>query len=345
MKLHAIAAWALLALEALFVLSLALQQNMGDDAAGRGMATGFAILLAPIVLAAAALLWWGSRTGPAVAWWIGFCIVSAPLAYAAVNVASSTLTSVSRGLWQAQQGRFEDDRLTDLARAIDAQDTAAVQRLLDAGAVDWTARDRWGRTLLGHAIAQAVSDYNGATSRAEFVHQLLAAGAPPAANAIAAEASVASVSEHNLVYHLYGVHNPNALAVMDMVLSAGASTDVRDEDGRPIYFSTYTVLPALEILARHGADFKKLDTRSDCLQYSALMNAVSMRMWAVARFFLQQGLSPDYTAPDGKSMRTILAEVDPEGSRYSGDDEVAHTAFLAELTKHPMLRRDGLNSR
>ncbi|TDP74909.1 hypothetical protein [Roseateles toxinivorans] len=334
MKIHVMSAWTLLALEALFVLMLALQRNMGDDAAGRGMATGFAMLLAPVVLAAAGLLWWGSRGGPAVAWWLGFCIVASPLAYGAVNFSVDMLKKIDRGMWRAQQGRFADARLTQLAQAIDGQDAAVLQRQLASGPIDWTARDRWGRTLLGHAVEKAVSDY-GEPSRAEFVRMLLAAGAPPAANALVAEPGMASISAHNLVYHLYGIHNPNALAVLDMVLAAGASADAVDEDGRPIYFSTYTVLPALEILARHGADFTRLDPRSDRLQQNALMNAVSMQMWAAARFFLMQGLSPDYTAPDGRSMRTILAEVDPPGSSYYGDDELAHRAFMAELAKYP----------
>jgi len=331
-RIPVIAAWSLLALEALFVLALALQKDMGDDAAGRGMARGFALLLAPIVLAAAALLWWGGRGGPAAAWWLGLCIVAAPPAYGLFGFSAGLLQSIERGIWRAQQGHFADPRLTRLAQAIEAGDAGGLQRLLSsAGAPpDWAARDRWGRTLLGHAVVQAVSGA-GDLERAELVRLLLAAGAPPAANAIAAQASMASVSEHQLVYHLYGIHNPAALAVMDMVLAAGADANVVDEDGRPIYFSTYTVLPALQILARHGADFGRLDPRSDRAQHNALMNAVSLRMWAEARFFLRQGLSPDARAPDGQSMRSILAEVDPPGSRYQGEDERAHQAFMAEL--------------
>jgi hypothetical protein len=332
MKLHVIAGWSLLALEAAFVLMLALQRNMGDDAAGRGMASGFALLLAPVVLCAGALLWWGSRGGPAAAWWLGFCIVVSPVVFVSVNFSSGMLKKIDRGLWQAQQGRFADGRLSDLARAIDAQDRAAVQRLLAAGPVDWRARDRWGRTLLGHAIQKALGD-NSATDRPAFVQLLLAAGAPPAADVLAEHETSASISVHNLVYHLYGVHNPNALAVMDMVLAAGASPNVVDEDGRPIYFSTFTVLPALEVLARNGADFSHLDTRTDRLQYTALMNAASMQMWAEAAFFLRHGVSPDHQAPDGQTLRTILAEVDPPGSTYTGADAQAHADFRAALAQ------------
>ncbi len=334
LKPFAIAAWVLFTLELLFVLMLAVQKNMGDDAAGRGMATGFAIVLGPIVLLAGALLLWGSRGGPAAAFWAGLCIVSAPVVYGLVSGAAGLLEKAERSLGRAQQGRFDDERLTRMARAIDAQDAAALQGLLAPGAPDWQARDRWGRTLLGHAVARAL-EYDAGPGRPAFVKQLLEAGAPPAANVLAKERSPASVSEHELVYHLYGVHSPPALAVLDMVLAAGASPDVLDEDGRPLYFSTYTGLAALEVLARHGADFSRLDPRSDRQNQNALMNAVQMRQWAEALFFLRQGLSPDHVAADGRSARSVLAEVDPPGSTYYGDDVAAHAAFIAELAQRP----------
>ncbi|MBL8305826.1 MAG: hypothetical protein JNM33_03960 [Rubrivivax sp.] len=334
MKALVIAGWVLFTLEALFVLMLALQQNMGDDAAGRGMATGFAIVLGPIVLLAGALLLWGSRGGPAAAFWAGLCIVSAPVVYGLVSGAGGLWEKAERSLGRAQQGRFDDERLTRMARAIDVQDAAALQGLLASGPLDWQARDRWGRTLLGHAVARAL-EYDAGPGRPAFVKQLLDAGAPPAANALAKERSPASVSEHELVYHLYGVHSPPALAMLDMVLAAGASPDVLDEDGRPLYFSTYTVLASLEVLARHGADFTRLDPRSDRQNQNALMNAVQMRQWAEALFFLRRGLSPDHLAADGRSARSVLAEVDPPGSTYYGDDVAAHAAFIAELAKRP----------
>ena len=67
MKPLLVIGWILLALEALFVVMQAVTKNVGDDAAGRGMAGGFAIVLAPIVLVAAGLFYWGSRGGPVLA--------------------------------------------------------------------------------------------------------------------------------------------------------------------------------------------------------------------------------------------------------------------------------------
>lgn len=332
MKPLYVAGWVVLSLEALFVLMLALQKNMGDDAAGRGMATGFAMVLAPVVLVAGALLLWGTRGGPAPAAWLALGVIFLPLAWFGVNMAQDGYKTLDRAIGRAQQGRFDDARLTRLASAITDRNFDALRSGLAAGTPDWQARDRWGRTLLGHAVVKA-TDYDAPADAVQAVHVLLQAGAPPALDALAATRTQASVSEHNLVYHLYGIHNPGALAVLDLLLAAGASPDQVDEDERPIYFSTYTVLPALQVLARHGADFQRLDPRSDRRGRNALMNAVAMSQWAEARFFLQQGLPLDHVADDGSTLDRILAEVDPPGSAYYGDDEAQHAAFIAELAQ------------
>lgn len=41
--------WICFAINALFVLSLFVFRNVGDDAAGRGMAQGFALVLTPVL--------------------------------------------------------------------------------------------------------------------------------------------------------------------------------------------------------------------------------------------------------------------------------------------------------
>jgi hypothetical protein len=324
------AGWVLLALEVFFVGSLFVTKNMGDDAAGRGMARGFALLLGPIVLLAGALLAWGSRGGPKAVLWVALLLVFAPVLYGAANLVSGTAGKIDRSLGQAEYGRFDDAALTALARAISKGDTAAVTKMLATTRPDWNARDRRDQTILGHAIVRAIDDYSGVNG-VVFVRMLLDAGAPVASNVISPERRPSSVSEHNLVYHLYGVHNPSALAILDMVLAAGLSPNEVDEDSVPIYFSSYTVLPALQILRKHGADFTRLDPRTDRLHQNALMHAVTISAWDQATFFLEQGLSPDYTAPDGRSARSILAEVDPPGSQYYGDDEKHHAIFLERL--------------
>lgn len=327
MKLLITIGYVLLVLEVGFVLMLFLSRDMGDDAAGRGMARGFAMLLGPLVLVAGGLFLWGTRGGPRGALWTGIALVYIPMLLGAVSMGGNLFRSLDRTLGKAQHGRFADKSLTALARAISRVDTAQVAALLAAGHPDWDARDQIGRTLLGHAIDVAIGSGND-PNQVAIVRQLIDAGAPVRDTELAAERTMASVSEHNLVYHLYGVPNPHSLAILDLVLSRGLSPDQVDEDSIPIYFSTYTTLAALEALGKHGADFTRLDPRQDRLHQNALMAWLNLREWDICTFLLEHGVSPTYVAPDGRSARSILAEVDPPGVSYTETQAQARERFL-----------------
>ncbi len=330
MKLLTLLGWIAFALEAAFVAMLFVQRNMGDDAAGRGMATGFAIVLAPIVVVAGALFLWGQRGGPAPVFWIGLAILLAPAGYGIARFGAGMLGKVERALGRAQYGRFADPHLDRIARAIDRNDADEIERLVAEKPTDFGARDRRDHTLLGHAVHRVIEDW-GSAARVPAVRALLKAGAPPAVDALSPGRTQASVSEHDLVYHLFGVGHEGAVAALDAILDAGAKPDTVEEDGRPILFSSYSRLPALEVLARHGANLKALDTKSDQLGWTPLMHWAQMRSWDLALFFFQHGVPKDYTAPDGRNLLNILEEVDPPGSEYYGPDDAAHKAFIAAL--------------
>lgn len=332
MKIVIAIGYLLLVLELGMVLMMFLSRDMGDDAAGRGMARGFAMVLGPLVLIAGAAFVWGARGGPRPALWAGLLLVYVPVIFGAISFARGTFNKLDRTLGKAQHGRFADKSMTALARAISDVDTAKVAALLAAGRPDWDARDEIGRTLLGHAIDEAIGSGND-PNQVAIVRQLIDAGAPVRDTELAAERSMASVSEHNLVYHLYGVPNPHSLAILDLVLSRGLSPNQVDEDSIPIYFSTYTTLAALEVLGKHGADFTRLDPRQDRLHQNALMAWINLREWDISTFLLERGVSPDYTAPDGRSARSILAEVDPPGEQYTEADSAARARFLAALQR------------
>lgn len=329
MKAIVTAGWVLLALEALFVAMLFVQKNVGDDAAGRGMATGFAIMLTPIVLVAGALLLWGQRGGPAAVLWLALAVIYAPVGFGVVNFARGMVRKVDRAAARAQFGKFDEPALDRIAAAIDAYDVATVTRLLADTKPDWTRRDRVDHTLLGHAVHRAIE--TGAPPAAtETVRALLAAGAPPARDAMSPERTQASVTAHELVYHVYGTGEQGA-GVLDALLAAGADPNVNDEDGRPILFSTYGRRATIEVLARHGAKLDAVDTRSGYEGWSALMFWSQLATWDIALFLLEHGVSPDHVARDGKNLASVLAEVDPPGTTYYGADETSHAAFIAAL--------------
>lgn len=326
-----IISWVLFGFDFLLIAMLAYTKNAGDDAAGRGVATGYAVVLGAIMLVAGGLLLWGSFGGPKLAFWVGFCAVAAPAVFGGYSVLNNTLESMAYARDEAQYGKFDDARLTTLARAIDRNDTATVRTLLAKQPPDWKARDARNHTIFGHAIYVAIKDYGAANVAS--VKLLIDAGAPVTNDVLAPHATQTSITDHNLVYHLYYMHNASANAILELVLAKGLSPNQMDEDGRPIYFSIYTTRAALDILARHGADFTLLDSRADRLKQNALMNSVALEKWPEALFFLERGLSPDYAAPDGRTARTLLAEVAPPGKEFYGDAKPAHEAFVAALAR------------
>jgi hypothetical protein len=64
-KIAIVVGWTLLAVEAVIVVSMFVNPNMGDDAAGRGMARGFGLVLGPVLIASALLFVWVSAVGRA----------------------------------------------------------------------------------------------------------------------------------------------------------------------------------------------------------------------------------------------------------------------------------------
>lgn len=307
MRLAVITGWILLIVEASIVAWLFLMRNMGDDAAGRGMARGFAMLLGPIVLLAAALFVWGQRGGPRAAFWVGFGIMTIPLVLIVINMTRGTLRSVNLAAGKAQFGKFDDGKLTRLARAIEKDDTAAVRALIAEGGLDFEARSRRGRTILGRAVEHATGSY-AAPSAVEVVRMLMAAGAKPITNAIEPEAYQGDLDAHLLVAYVFGGNSANTIPLLDLLLSAGADPNTRNYEGQPLYFSTYSSIPKLEVLAKYGADFTSPDTtRSDRDGWTAAMFAAELGEYEQALFFLDHGVSPTQVAPDGTSLKTIVA--------------------------------------
>ena len=101
-----------------------------------------------------------------------------PLTIIVGNKVIETFNRLDRAAGNALYGKFDDARLTSLARAIEKNDTVAVRSMLAEGPVDFTARSRRGRTILGRAVEQAAS-YDGTDASLEIVRMLLAAGATP----------------------------------------------------------------------------------------------------------------------------------------------------------------------
>ena len=323
MKIAVMAGWILLAIEGLIIASMFIQPNMGDDAAGRGMARGFAIFLAPVLLAAAALFIWGQHGGPRVAFWAGFAVMAIPLMVIARNSLGRKFASLDRAAGKALYGKFDDDRLTRIARAIENEDTAAVRAAIAEGPVNFEARSRRGRTIFGRAVEYA-AEYEASPAALESVRVLLDAGAKPVPNVIEPEFYQGSLDAHLLIAYVFGSNFTNTLPLLDMLLAAGADPNTRNYEGQPLYFSTYSSLEKLQMLAKHGADFTAPDTsRSDRVGYTAAMFQAVISNWSSVAFLLDRGVSANAVAADGNSLRKIVAEKKAE---HAGDSSYAAVA-------------------
>jgi hypothetical protein len=312
-------------IEGVIIAGMFIQPNMGDDAAGRGMARGFAVILGPVFLVAAALFLWGQRGGPRAAFWIGFGVMAIPLAVIIKNNVSGKLRSFDIAAGKSLYGKFDDARLTKLARAIEKEDTTAVRTLIAEGPIDFEARSRRGRTIFGRAVEYA-STYEASPAALEPVRMLLAAGAKPIPNAIEPEFSQGDLDAHLLIAYVFGAGFRNTIPLLDMLLDAGADPNMRNYEGQPLYFSTYMSLPKLETLARHGADFTALETtRTDRQGYTGAMFAAELGEWDIVRFMLDHGVKADHVVPDGNTLAKIMAEKQQE----SGSD----SAFVALMQR------------
>lgn len=308
-KLLAVLGWLLLAGEAFMVLNLLLTRNIGDDAAGRGLATGWGIILGGVLLVAGAAFVWGQFGGPRVFFYLGLLLLAAPLGFLAKNYAKRVIEERERRAYWDAVVIFPDPRLVRLAAAIDALDTAQVRAIIAEGGLDFAARHHTGVTILGYAMNNALLQGQPPVA-VEPVRMLMEAGAVPSPDILEAEASGPWAADR-LVAQLMG-GGEQGPAVLDLVLSAGGNANARDRDGRPLLASSYLRLATAEVLVRHGADVNAKDSsRPDRLGYTPAMLQALYGEWGLVAFLLDHGADPGIMAADGATLRDLLHAASP----------------------------------
>lgn len=319
MKLLVTAAWIFFGIDAVLVVMLLVTRNMGDDAAGRGMATGFGLVLTPVVLAVGALLFWATRTGSKAGVIAGFVIAGIPFWMLARNFIGDFSSGLSRSIRDQRRLHYAQPVLTDIARALRAGDASRVRELAGGATLDFSARNSMDLTILGFAVNQVLS--NGPTeANVAGVQALLAAGARPDADILG--------PDKELLEYMLGGNTPEARETLRLLLQAGADPNATDkQEQRPLLFSTYLDLPELEILAAHGADLAVVDSRGDRPGWNGLMHMAYSQQWDMARFLLERGVPDDHRTPTGESLDTILAALREDGIY----DTAGYQAFTAAL--------------
>lgn len=304
-----VAGWVCFALDAVVVVGMFVTRNMGDDAAGRGMARGFALLLAPVLLIAGILLVQGQRVGSRGAILAGTLIVALPFLLFAWNLFTDAGSGLFRAISRSREGKYADARLTSIARAIDAGDPAAAEAAIRGPKLDFAARERNGSTILGYAVKRALA-WDAPPKRMPIVRLLLEAGAPVVDGAEAEGVPlVANVADNA---------DPRTVELLDQLLAHGGDPNATlPFDPEPLVFSVNLNLDKAKVLVRHGADPKALAKSGGREGWTTLMFAAERGDWDVALFFLEAGAPPEQVGKDGSTARSI-AERSARQERESG---------------------------
>ncbi|MCL4808549.1 MAG: hypothetical protein KJ062_12300 [Thermoanaerobaculia bacterium] len=321
-----VAGWICFALDALVVAAMFFGRDMGDDAAGRGMARGFSYLLAPVLLLAGALLLAGQRTGSKGAILAGTGIVALPFLAFAWNLTTDTATGFLSALRRSREGRFADPRLTAAARAIDRGDVAAAEAALRDPAPDFTARDRSGETLLGYAVRRSVA-WNARPEGLRLVRAVLEAGAPVAGAGRDGELLEANAADSA---------DSRTDELLGLLLSHGGDPNAKlPFDEEPLVFSANLTSAKAETLARHGADLGATVRSGSRRGWSAPMLAAERGDWSLALRLVQLGAPAGRVSEESPTLLEVaraserLARSSTDGSPSPEYERLV--AFLEEI--------------
>jgi hypothetical protein len=295
MRTAQVIAWIFVGLQALVVLLMFTEKNAVGDITGQDLSRVFVILL---FLVSAGLLLWSQLGSSRLFQWTAVVVASIPVVIALTLVGDNYVEQWRHGTDEAQKGRFADAHLTEIARAIDRQDSAAEKALLEQRRVDWEARDRVNATLLGHAVKRILFDYPGDPS-IDRVHILLAHGAPLTDSALG--------PDRHLLETVFEGNMPAAVELLKLFLDYGADPNALDSTGLPLIQTISCTLEKLKVLEAHGANLNAPNNRADRPKWTPLMNAAYYGNWDQALYLLEKGVPPDYKAPDGSTLETVLA--------------------------------------
>lgn len=336
-KAISVIGWICFALDAAFVVALIVIRDAGSDAAGRGLGRGWGLLLLPILLAAGALLYWGSKNQSKAGTIVGTLMVALPFILLAQGKFKQMRENSNYRAEKAEHGRFVDANLNAVAELIAAGDTTSLRTLMASykannTVLDYTQRDASGETLLGYAVYVA-TDYSATADKADVLELLFQSGVPYQADAVKADAVKAEAVKAGEDWHrdLAVGGGGNRERVMELALNAGANPNATARyDKFNMILAHELKLPQIRILVKHGADVHAIKDNG----YTTLLNAVYFKFYPEALFYLDQGIDPDYVAPDGNTVQLELARAVKEYAAQSRPMEPGYDELVAALKAH-----------
>jgi hypothetical protein len=296
LKLLTIAAWVLFAVDAFVIVAAVISRDMGDDAAGRGMALSFGLIgLAFLLIGGAALYFFGrAHSWPGVAGSIA--LLALPLFLFFGSDVEAKFHDAGAWLSDRKVGRYPEPAQRELARAIEAGDFQAIRKIL-ATRPNLNGRDAAGHDLLSYAVKQTrlLGPNRDSERWVEAVRLLLDAGMDPNQ---AREPDGTPV----FVFLSKVLDDPAAARDFRLFLEHGADPNGPATEEQPPIFNAWENLDSLRALLDHGA---QIDIRNRNGDTPLLFCAWGGR-WNAALLLLERGAALGVKNKQGTTLDAAL---------------------------------------
>ena len=257
MKILVVFTWGLVAADGLLAIAGLVTRNMGDDAAGRGVATTFGLISLALVAGAATLLYFSSRSHSWVGVAFSACLLGLPLLFIFGTSATSALQELKYRIAESRTGRYKDPRQRQLAQAIRAGDLDGMRRILALKpALD--GRDPIDYDLLSYSIA-LVRERKGTP---DAVRLLLEAGMNPNQSRFP--------NGSGLLDELTYSTEPVEKAVFRMLLEHGADPNAPGRQTARTPLCATEDPDLVKLLVEHGADVNAMSPSGTPLIHNIL---------------------------------------------------------------------------
>ena len=282
--------WGLLLVLLLYGLLRVSTERTSSPEAGRALGVYTVLILLALLAVGGVLLRNAARKQSVV----GLVTMALLLAYPLVMLIAQPLIrwrkDRSYASAAARVGDFVDPTLQSMARAISANDTAMLRRLLN-GQRPPAGTDRAGHDLLAYALV-LVRDKQGSV---EPVRILLDAGADP-------RHSRAANGEDVVNFMVFG-GSAAAREAMRLVLEHGADPNATHRrTGETALGSVSNEPEIVRLLVEHGANIDHLQANG----VPAIVRLIGNREWESALYLIERGANLDVRNSDGLSVDYYL---------------------------------------
>ncbi|RRB04429.1 ankyrin repeat domain-containing protein [Larkinella rosea] len=325
MKAVTISNWVLISIYVLLVIYTLMTVNRsGNDAAGRGMELGFAVLGAFLLASLIVLNIIPYKASKITA----LVILSLPFAISLIGGIRHflALQKQRRDAVAAENGSFyfEDKERQRMAAAIAAGDVAQLKALLQKPQPLLNESGYQSTTLLSFAATRTFDNDNPEPILA-CMELLVQHGA-----------TVQGPDSAYAPVHFMTCPAGSA-ALLAWFLQKGADPNVRPADASPILFEVMKYgdeqREKVQLLLDHGADPNALAASNGYhvgALYSPLLFAAHQELWDVCQLLLERGADPSYQVPEEVELIRIMKQT----SYYAGNTESQGENLAIIMAKH-----------